>query len=291
MGKDDMRDYSKDIQDRIREVAYMMWESAGRQYGMAMEYWLEAEREVMKTTKSATEKMIPTAKDVQDAVDAVSEPLAKAGIKVNVKTETAKPKAAPAKAAPAKPAPAPAKPAPAASKSAAPAKAAAPVASKPAAPAKAPPAPKAAPAKTAAKPAAASATSDLEQIEGIGPAYKKKLNAAGIMTRAQLLDACATPADRKNTATKSGVSAKNLLKWANMADLMRISGIDGQFAELLEASGVDTVKELRMRRADNLAVKMADVNAAKKLTPSVPSEAQIGKWVDAAKALEAKLTY
>lgn len=284
MGKDDMKDYSKDIQDRIREVAYMMWESAGRQYGMAMEYWLEAEREVLKTTKSATEKMIPTAKDVQDVVDAVSEPLANAGIKVKVKTETAKPKAAPAKAAAATPAPAKPAPAPAPAK-------AAPAASKPATPAKAPPAPKPAPAKTAAKPAAASVASDLEQIEGIGPAYKKKLNAAGIMTRAQLLDACATPADRKNTATKSGVSAKNLLKWANMADLMRISGIDGQFAELLEASGVDTVKELRMRRADNLAVKMADVNAAKKLTPSVPSEAQIAKWVEAAKALQAKLTY
>jgi hypothetical protein len=49
----------KDIQDRVREVAYLMWESAGRQHGMAMEYWLTAEREVISTMQSAAERMMP----------------------------------------------------------------------------------------------------------------------------------------------------------------------------------------------------------------------------------------
>ncbi len=49
----------KDIQDRVREVAYLMWESAGRQHGMAMEYWLSAEREVITTMQSAAERMMP----------------------------------------------------------------------------------------------------------------------------------------------------------------------------------------------------------------------------------------
>ena len=49
----------KDIQDRVRELAYLMWESAGRQHGMAMEYWLAAEREVITTMQSATERMMP----------------------------------------------------------------------------------------------------------------------------------------------------------------------------------------------------------------------------------------
>ena len=59
----------------------------------------------------------------------------------------------------------------------------------------------------------------------------------------------------------------NLLKWANMADLMRISGVGAEYSELLEAAGVDTVKELRNRNAENLAAKMAEVNDNKKTDP------------------------
>ncbi len=36
-----------------------------------------------------------------------------------------------------------------------------------------------------------------------------------------------------------------MLKWANMADLMRIRGVGEEYSELLEAAGVDTVKELK----------------------------------------------
>lgn len=294
MSEEDMKDYPQEIQDRIREVAYLMWESAGRQYGMAMEYWLQAEHEVLKATQTAAEKMMPTADDVKTVVDAVSEPLSKVGVKLEASTTPAKPAPTPAPA-PAKPAQA-AKPASAAKPAPTPEPAKSAPAAKPApapevaklAPAK--PAAAAKPAPQPAKPAKATA-SDLEEIEGIGPAFKKKLNGAGITSKAELLNACTTPNARKATAEKSGISAKNILKWANMADLMRISGIDGQFAELLEAAGVDTVKELRMRRPDNLAAKMSEVNSAKKLTPSVPTEAQVGKWIEAAKALEAKLTY
>jgi nucleotidyltransferase/DNA polymerase involved in DNA repair len=60
-----------------------------------------------------------------------------------------------------------------------------------------------------------------------------------------------------------------------MADLMRIRGIGKQFSELLEAAGIDTVKELRTRRADNLATKMKEANAAKKLTRATPTERQV----------------
>lgn len=56
----------KDIQDRVREVAYLMWESAGRQHGMALEYWLSAEREVITTMQVASDRMMPV-RDVEEA--------------------------------------------------------------------------------------------------------------------------------------------------------------------------------------------------------------------------------
>ena len=39
----------KETEDRVREMAYLMWEQAGRQMGMAAEFWLAAEREVLRT--------------------------------------------------------------------------------------------------------------------------------------------------------------------------------------------------------------------------------------------------
>lgn len=134
-------------------------------------------------------------------------------------------------------------------------------------------------------------TYKVEEVEGIGPTYGAKLNASGIATTDDLLEACASPAGRKSTAEISGLTEHQLLKWANMCDLMRISGVAGEYAELLEAAGVDTVKELRNRVPANLAAKMAEVNEQKKLVRAVASEGQVEKWVAQAKELPPKMTY
>ena len=131
----------------------------------------------------------------------------------------------------------------------------------------------------------------IDGIEGIGPAYSAKLIEAGIGTTDDLLDHCDSPKGRKATAEKTGFSEKQLLKWANMADLMRIKGIGEEYSELLEAAGVDTVKELRTRNAENLAAKMAEVNEQKKLTRQVPSAKTVTDWVEHAKTLDPRLTY
>lgn len=131
----------------------------------------------------------------------------------------------------------------------------------------------------------------IKDIEGIGDAYTKKLAAAGIKTTGGLLRKCASRKGRKHVSKECDISEKHILKWTNLADLMRITGVATQFSELLEAAGVDTVKELKTRRADNLAAKMAEVNAKKKLTRQVPTESQVQGWVDQAKKLNAVIEY
>ena len=128
-------------------------------------------------------------------------------------------------------------------------------------------------------------------IEGIGETYAPKLLAENIATPGDLLSACCTPAGRKKIAEKTGISEKLILKWTNHADLFRISGVGPQYAELLEASGVDTVKELRHRVPANLADKMAEVNAVKKLTGRTPTEKEVAKWVQEAGELAPVMTY
>ena len=69
-------------------------------------------------------------------------------------------------------------------------------------------------------------------IEGIGPAYAEKLEAAGVKTTDDLLDKADNKKGREKLAEETGISEKLILKWANHADLFRIKGIAGQFAEL-----------------------------------------------------------
>lgn len=92
-------------------------------------------------------------------------------------------------------------------------------------------------------------------IEGIGPVYAEKLIAAGINTDKEMLEKCCKPAGRKALAEETGISPKLILTWANHCDLMRINGVGPQFSELLEAAGVDTVKEFRNRKPENLQPK------------------------------------
>lgn len=129
------------------------------------------------------------------------------------------------------------------------------------------------------------------EIEGIGEVYADKLSAAGVKTTEELLDKAATRKGRENLAEETGISEKLILKWANHADLFRIKGIAGQFAELLEAAGVDTVKELRHRVPANLHAKLVEVNEERNLCNRVPAESEIEKMVEQAKELEPKMTY
>jgi predicted flap endonuclease-1-like 5' DNA nuclease len=131
----------------------------------------------------------------------------------------------------------------------------------------------------------------IEEIEGVGAAYGEKLNAVGIKTTDDLLEKGATKKGRTSLAESTGISEKLILKWTNHADLFRIKGVAGQFAELLEAAGVDTVKEFRNRVAANLHAKMVEINEAKNLTNRIPSVDQLAEMVEFAKTLEAKMTY
>lgn len=128
-------------------------------------------------------------------------------------------------------------------------------------------------------------------IEGIGPKYAELLGSHGITNTDQLLAAAAGTGDRDKLAEKLGVATKVVLEWANRADLMRIKGVGSEYSDLLEAAGVDTVKELATRRPDNLHARLTEVNDAKSLVRRVPSPAEVEAWVTEAKTLPAILTY
>ena len=131
----------------------------------------------------------------------------------------------------------------------------------------------------------------LESIEGIGKVYAQKLKAVGVTTVEELLKKGATPKGRSEVAENSGISEKLVLEWVNHADLFRIKGVAEEYADLLEASGVDTVVELAQRKAENLYQKVVATNAARKLVRKLPTQAQVADWIEQAKELPRRISY
>jgi predicted flap endonuclease-1-like 5' DNA nuclease len=132
-------------------------------------------------------------------------------------------------------------------------------------------------------------TNRVDTIEGIGPVYRGKLAAIGINTTDDLLERCGSAFGRQTIAASTGLRANQLLKWVNMADLMRLSGVGGEYSHLLEAAGVDTVKELKARVPEHLHEKLASVNEMKKLARRTPALHDVSRWVAAAQMMEARV--
>ena len=131
----------------------------------------------------------------------------------------------------------------------------------------------------------------LTAVEGIGGFYAQKLRAAGIATTQALLKQGATPKGRQEIAEKAGIGESLILRWVNHVDLFRIKGIGGQYAELLEVAGVDTVPELAQRNPANLYQKLLAVNQEKKRVRRPPAQSQVSDWVEQAKSLRRVVAY
>jgi len=130
----------------------------------------------------------------------------------------------------------------------------------------------------------------IADVEGIGAAYAKKLAGAKIKTVGTLLKKGKDKAGRQELSKATGIDSSTILKWVNMADLYRIKGIGSEYSQLLEKAGVDTVKEMRNRTADNLYKKLVEINK-KKFVRQLPSEKMVKKWIDGAKKLSPMVAY
>jgi predicted flap endonuclease-1-like 5' DNA nuclease len=125
----------------------------------------------------------------------------------------------------------------------------------------------------------------LSDIEGIGPAFEKKLTDAGITNVENLLEKGAAARGRKEIAETTGIDASTILEWINRADLYRIKGVGSEYSDLLEAAGVDSVPELATRNPEHLTKKLEEINSEKDLVRRTPALSMVEDWVAQAKKL------
>lgn len=131
----------------------------------------------------------------------------------------------------------------------------------------------------------------INSLESMSADDAQALRKAGIRTTGKLLEAAKDPKGRKSLSEKTEIDQRKLLRWANMADCLRVSGLGKEYAELLRHVGVETVRDLRYRNPAHLAERMAETNRKRKVVRLVPSEKAIGRWISNAKKLPLKITY
>lgn len=125
----------------------------------------------------------------------------------------------------------------------------------------------------------------VEDMEGIGPAFAAKLQEAGVRTSDALLERGGSKKGRDELAAATGISGKLILEWANHADLMRIKGVGSEYADLLEAAGVDSCAELARRNAASLATTFGELDAGRNTVRRIPTQAEVERWIAEAKTM------
>jgi DNA-binding helix-hairpin-helix protein with protein kinase domain len=129
-------------------------------------------------------------------------------------------------------------------------------------------------------------------LNGIDREVIAALKAARIRTTVKLLEVAKSAKARKALAAKTGINEKQILHLVTLADRMRVPGVGDDYAGLLQAAGVETVKELKYRNPAKLAKAMSEANKKRKLgVRLLPSEKAVGRWIEHAKKLPLKITY
>ncbi|NJN87664.1 MAG: DUF4332 domain-containing protein [Leptolyngbyaceae cyanobacterium SL_7_1] len=131
----------------------------------------------------------------------------------------------------------------------------------------------------------------LTTLDSMNSIDLQKLEAIGITTPEALLDEGSSPQGRKAIAQTTGIDSNQILRWVNHVDLFRIKGVAGEYADLLEAAGVDTIPELAQRKPENLYQRLAAINEEKQLVRLMPTPSLVANWVEQAKQLPRKVVY
>lgn len=126
----------------------------------------------------------------------------------------------------------------------------------------------------------------IDQVAGIGHREATKLRKIGIRTSKSLIEAASGRKGRSDLAEATGIDPRSVQQWVNHADLLRIKGVGSEYAELLVAAGVDTLRDLRRRNPTALLAKIIGLNGQTKVVRRLPTESMVESWIEAAKELD-----
>lgn len=126
----------------------------------------------------------------------------------------------------------------------------------------------------------------IDQVAGVDQRQATRLRKAGVRTSKTLIEQASTRRGRTQLSKETGISPKDLQLWVHHADLLRVRGVGGEYAELLVVAGVDTLRDLRRRNPTALVAKIIGLNGSERVVSRLPTEAMVESWIASAGELE-----
>jgi len=113
----------------------------------------------------------------------------------------------------------------------------------------------------------------------------QRLVDSGIDTTEKLLEVAATKKGRRDLAKKTRIPQSLLLRWANLADLLRVKGIWKKYMNLLKEAEVVSISELSIKDPEELHAKIIETNENKRLVKRDPRLSDVQSWIEQSKQL------
>lgn len=126
----------------------------------------------------------------------------------------------------------------------------------------------------------------IDQVAGISHKDATKLRKAGVRTSKGLIDAAGDRKGRSTLATATGLDPRDIQQWVHHSELLRVKGVGAEYAELLVAAGVDTLRDLRRRNPTALLAKIIGLNGNARVVQRLPTESMVEVWIEAAKDID-----
>ena len=123
----------------------------------------------------------------------------------------------------------------------------------------------------------------IDSINGMTHTEATKLRRARVRTTVTFLQIASTRSGRALLTKETGITSPKLLHWAKRAELMKIKNLGRDYADLLEAVGVESVADLKRRTPESLHEMMHNANQAKKIVDRMPSLKRVTNWIDDSK--------
>ncbi len=119
----------------------------------------------------------------------------------------------------------------------------------------------------------------LADLAAIGGTYAALLEEHGISSRDDLILKADTPEAQQTLAEGLGIDVSLVRRWALLADLLRLVDIEAGAVNLLEAAGVGSLRELRVRDPQRLTGLLSQENRARSLVEQPPTLETVRRWV------------
>lgn len=130
---------------------------------------------------------------------------------------------------------------------------------------------------------------DIEEVQGIGEVYQKRLNKSNIYTVSDLLSVGTRARSKIELAAMLEVDHNKLSDWLNQAELMTLKDIDGRAAEVLADLNITSLALLAEQNPEQLHAaynqRVAEVQHASLKPVSIEV---VNKWISNAKVFVGK---